>query len=293
MSRKAFTLIELLVVIAIIAILAAILFPVFAQAKEAAKKTQDLSNVKQLGVAIAMYANDNEDLMPLQAGQDPATGVWGYNYNKYVPSDWPQTPVPAARGPYSQTFFMNTVIPYVKNYDMLRLPGASPQEYQATNPIAPGKTKQSTSYAYNGFLSGYSSTAIVSPADLPILTAANGNIPGKGWGFANPALTCPNANQSCTYVPWSATCDTTVNGATGYIYTTFNGGSYWAFSRGQNWTLADTHAKFRRVGSTTAPNDTDWRTDPWTQYDGSGHAGYYWWDGCHAWLFRPDFDFVQ
>ena len=53
--RAAFTLIELLVVIAIIAILAAILFPVFAQAKEAAKKTAILSNVKQLGTSFAMY----------------------------------------------------------------------------------------------------------------------------------------------------------------------------------------------------------------------------------------------
>ena len=59
--KKAFTLIELLVVIAIIAILAAILFPVFASAKEAAKKTQDASNVRQIGVAMYMYAGDHDD----------------------------------------------------------------------------------------------------------------------------------------------------------------------------------------------------------------------------------------
>lgn len=62
--KRAFTLIELLVVIAIIAILAAILFPVFAQAKTAAKKTQSLSNVKQLVLGVQMYAGDSDDHFP-------------------------------------------------------------------------------------------------------------------------------------------------------------------------------------------------------------------------------------
>lgn len=65
MKRRAFTLIELLVVIAIIAILAAILFPVFAQAKASAKRTSSLSNIKQISLAAIMYGADYDDGIPL------------------------------------------------------------------------------------------------------------------------------------------------------------------------------------------------------------------------------------
>jgi len=64
MRRKGFTLIELLVVIAIIAILAAILFPVFARAREKARQTACLSNVKQMALAVKMYTSDNDGVFP-------------------------------------------------------------------------------------------------------------------------------------------------------------------------------------------------------------------------------------
>ncbi len=69
--RKGFTLIELLVVIAIIAILAAILFPVFARAREKARQSSCLSNVKQIAMATLMYAEDNDECTPPAAIEVP------------------------------------------------------------------------------------------------------------------------------------------------------------------------------------------------------------------------------
>lgn len=90
--RRGFTLIELLVVIAIIAILAAILFPVFARAREKARQASCLSNVKQCMLAVLMYASDHDDYLPTRTGEGPFT--------------WP----------------MQAVEPYIKNDGVLICP---------------------------------------------------------------------------------------------------------------------------------------------------------------------------
>jgi len=86
-KRHGFTLIELLVVIAIISILASILFPVFARARENARRTSCMSNLKQLGLTVAMYAQDSDEAFPLAivarstvAPDVPPGGVWSNNY---------------------------------------------------------------------------------------------------------------------------------------------------------------------------------------------------------------------
>jgi prepilin-type N-terminal cleavage/methylation domain-containing protein/prepilin-type processing-associated H-X9-DG protein len=94
LRRSAFTLIELLVVIAIIAILAAILFPVFAQARAKARQTTCLSNQRQIGVGLLAYVQDNDETLPVSNYPD-ATGVtnttWQFAIDPYVKANFPQT----------------------------------------------------------------------------------------------------------------------------------------------------------------------------------------------------------
>src|SRR5437016_5160142 len=91
MRRRAFTLIELLVVIAIIAVLAAILFPVFAAAREQARSTACLSNVKQIAAAVTMYSSDYDESIvahEVARGTDPLdtqiAGAWTSTLQPYI-----------------------------------------------------------------------------------------------------------------------------------------------------------------------------------------------------------------
>jgi prepilin-type N-terminal cleavage/methylation domain-containing protein/prepilin-type processing-associated H-X9-DG protein len=108
--RFGFTLIELLVVIAIIAILAAILFPVFAQAREKARQTACISNMKQIGLGVSMYAQDNDEKMP-------------FNYQNHYD----------AKGKQIQgilDYWQDLCRPYVKNEAVYTCPSANPHTQQ-------------------------------------------------------------------------------------------------------------------------------------------------------------------
>lgn len=104
-KRKGFTLIELLVVIAIIAILAAILFPVFAQARAKARAAACLSNEKQMGTALMMYAQDYDEGLP----------TWS-EYLYYLTNKW-FLPLPAIAADSADRYWDAKLLPYVKNGD--------------------------------------------------------------------------------------------------------------------------------------------------------------------------------
>jgi prepilin-type N-terminal cleavage/methylation domain-containing protein/prepilin-type processing-associated H-X9-DG protein len=100
MTRRGFTLIELLVVIAIIAILAAILFPVFARAREKARQASCSSNEKQIGLAMMMYVQDYDEMYP--SVYDDGNGY-----------------------PAGRIIWADKILPYVKNRELFRCPSQS------------------------------------------------------------------------------------------------------------------------------------------------------------------------
>jgi prepilin-type N-terminal cleavage/methylation domain-containing protein len=292
---NAFTLIELLVVIAIIAILAAILFPVFAQAKVAAKKTQSLSNVKQLNTATQIYLADYDDVLPTAFGKNQ-TGGWAWSSWLAVPSNWSTYSTNLTQ--YSSGSWHNVTAPYVKNMQMLESPGGTDLTiafYAAVNALrvkAPAKV----GYGYNGMLHGYSATAVNNVATTPLATQAGGrdNVVGFDTG-PFPVLYCGNTTDStCQYKPSVSGCSGYSNGGYSYWFSPYN--SQWIYGNSQTWTYVDGHAKAVRLGANYGTGTrTDYRTDPFANYlkaDGVANASYSWYDEyyCQALMFRPDWD---
>lgn len=145
-ARRGFTLVELLVVIAIIAILAAILFPVFARARENARRTSCLSNLKQLGLGFLQYTQDYDEAYPLSSY--PADNV-----------SW-----------------TTSTQPYIKSLQIYRCPSDSAARWD--NPVAPPTSNYyTTSYIMNAWFAGtqpYAKlSAVQAPSKVAVVVDAN------------------------------------------------------------------------------------------------------------------------
>jgi prepilin-type N-terminal cleavage/methylation domain-containing protein/prepilin-type processing-associated H-X9-DG protein len=286
MSRRkaeGFTLIELLVVIAIIAILAAILFPVFAQAREKARQTSCISNEKQMALSVLMYSQDYDELYPLAFGYDTGIGGWGSAYRMPVPQSW-ATPADA-RANAAAGNWINSCSPYTKNYQVVRCPSATNVGFDGGN-VYTGSGRQQVSLTYNGLLMAYSQAGVSTPANLPMITEGTGKAALDGYSLAFPALVCSDPTTGCSYQPrnYAANTCATGNGSTSEWFGTI-GTTGPVHSGGSNVAFTDGHVKFRRLGGTAY--GTGYAIDFWTAYT-ADVPGAAWWDGCHLWLFRPD-----
>jgi prepilin-type N-terminal cleavage/methylation domain-containing protein len=151
-NRKGFTLIELLVVIAIIALLAAILFPVFAEAREKARQTACLNNNKQLGLAFVMYLGDYDETYPLGFGY---AGGWLWDRYHATPHDWrASVPLNSPLHQAYQAHWSNAVQPYMKSDGIYACPSASLTRLNTGDYANARRAPARVSYTYNGLLHG-------------------------------------------------------------------------------------------------------------------------------------------
>jgi prepilin-type N-terminal cleavage/methylation domain-containing protein len=244
---RAFTLIELLVVIAIIAILAAILFPVFAQAKTAAKKTVALSNAKQIATANMLYMGDYDDALIKE--------FFGF------PSDcssWPSTG-------YSYYGWRHAMQPYLKSNGLLT---------DATNPFAgesywvdqytdaAGKTfKYSTNFAVNNDLIGFANGRCAGPWTPEGLSSLS-----QVDEPAGTIIIIPNRSQHLDLKP---TFLSKIEGKPGWCINNNcpagENGPIHAVGKQVAWVWADGHAKAKAPLATLDVNNPD-RDDWGTKY---------------------------
>lgn len=302
--RKAFTLIELLVVIAIIAILAAILFPVFAQAKEAAKKTQAISNIKQVATGTMIYAGDYDDLLPSAYSRRSGTamGYW-VGYGGAYPTGWCNNGY--YRDDEDNIHWANATEPYRKNPEITTFPGVQTEAAPSfVTQRAGGPRPNQITVGMNGLLHTFPMTSIGAVSEVVLFWPAHGSAKHTGVAYSSPWLNCGNGNAPCLFNSSTGPQGQTSGLQSGAMWYTDNFGdySYYIYSKGYPVARADTSTKHIRVGSPSiSQGNNNPFGDPFATYDNQGIEWSFYpcfapgaTTGVQYWCyFRPDRDLYQ
>jgi prepilin-type N-terminal cleavage/methylation domain-containing protein len=254
--RSGFTLIELLVVIAIIAILAAILFPVFAQARENARRAACQSNLKQIGLGFAQYTLDYDGTYPQPVSNRAGTSGWGSTgfFSPFPPGVEPGSPGLSQTGPL--TNWMNVLQPYLKSTQVFTCPSALEIDIFDTTSHS---TRNRYGYNYNRLLSWRKDASIVAPSNIILSYEGFGNAAYNNYISAGlPAVTRTRGSTPPFGPPGDGKYSQYVYGAHGCdMYTGFGGTLSWKMDKMHlsfiNHLYADGHVKaVRPAGGRTS-----------------------------------------
>ena len=276
-SLRAFTLIELLVVIAIIAILAAILFPVFAQAREKARQTTCLSNEKQIGLAILQYVQDYDETYP--QGMIHQGGIWRDGYYGW------QMPCEPGQATSDCISWGNSTQPYLKNYQVLNCPSST----YDWNPYGRPAGTPATGYTYNGVLGQLQESRILQPAATILVWRGLQKNSWVGRSLSAPNLQCPDPNEECVYKSIAGNnCATGNGGKDNHVVYGIGGYNYskWIHGQGENYTYADGHVKWNAQKGDLKNDPFYTTTAKGEMLENNGYAP--WANACHTCLFSPD-----
>ena len=247
-TRAAFTLIELLVVIAIIAILAAILFPVFAQAREKARQTSCLSNLKQLGTAGVMYTQDWDETWP----QTFLKGYGGFIWTVPLLSDTPED------AEMERTLWAGALVPYLKSPDVYACP-SSADDYVHSGVTLNDAQGYKFTYYINGYLNSWPSAKSGAPASVIAFSEAQGKEAIVGWQLAWPLPLTSAGGEMPEFLPGEAAgsaCGSAADQRAGaFGWSLQYRSTRWTHGRGQNYAYMDGHVKWQ---PTPGPN-SPWR----------------------------------
>ncbi|MBI1755811.1 MAG: type II secretion system protein [Fimbriimonas ginsengisoli] len=267
MFKRAFTLIELLVVVAIISILAAILFPVFSQAKEAAKKTVTLTNFKQMATGMLIYTGDNDDCFPLAWSPDTVKGVWRSvsgeggtsSFVISLPAGWRGgTYAQSPRVDEDNVMWANSIFPYIKNYGIYEAAGM-PRFRSGTPAIvtdygAHEGAFKASSVTFNGMLHSYQLSAVARPSQHPMLWQGMFKRAYEGFARTNPELDCYDLATPCRFNSSGYPQQGAWTRFTpGYGYIWFGAiapyGTAWIYGHGLHFIQDDSSARFQAVNA--------------------------------------------
>jgi hypothetical protein len=322
MNRKKLTARDMGLILITLMVGSAFLSPFLSQAQQEEQRVKCIANISQLAKGLFAYTIEWEGKYPLAQRPNGTVG-----WRLFHPADWSPEGTLAWEFPHhwratqtvtrwieNATGWINAVQKNIENINIADCPAGE----EVLRPVGneyeePRQRPGVVSYTYNGNLHAFSDSGIVNPGDFPIIWESHGKARIRGFAISNPVLNCenvPNCVYGASHIPYPGNI---MYGTSSALSNP--GRSLWAHTSGDIKGLivanSQGNALFWRVGQVITnegngchrspgegrrgPPFTNPDRDPFTGYWEDGCAGYFWMESLrgYAWLFRPDYDFLE